>query len=361
MKIQEVRAFTAHTAFKGSFRTTYGTIDAQPHVFVKMVSDSGQVGWGEASPLPFFTGELAETIETSINNCLGPAITDYDPFDLEAIHQIMDLKLARATSAKSAIDMAAHDLIAKTLGIPLAKLIGGQLGDSLEVAYAIGEGPIEIMAQEALEKINEGFTTLKIKIGIDPEKDVQVVKRIREAVGGAVNLRLDANQGYDPKTAVHVIRQLEPCNLQYVEQPVPTWNHEGLAFVRDHVEVPIMADESLHSLDSARRLAEKKAVDLFAIKFIKTGGIYPAKKIAHLAEAFGIGIVFISTFDTHIGQSAGVHFALSLKNRVYAQEALGTLYHEKQITRGAEVIKGRISALSVPGLGAEPLNPECLA
>lgn len=351
MFIQSVEAKIIKTPFQLRFKTTYGNFpDYQSHLIVKITDQDGYSGIGEASPLPFFTGETAEIMKIAVEKELGPAIIGMDLFSLDEFHGTMNNVLNPATGAKSAIDMALWDLKGKRLNTPLYKLFGGKKKD-IKVAYALGEDTPENMSELALEKVNEGFNTIKIKIGLDPEKDVEAIRRIRQAVGPSIKLRVDANQGYTVKTAVEIIHKISEYAIEYIEQPVPSWNIDGLADIRKQSKIPVMADESLHSIHDALQLIKKEAVDLFGIKLIKCAGLTHALKISHIAEAAGIKCVLISPWDTWLGTSASCHLA-TLFSSDYAQELVGPFYLSDDPFGSSGVAKD-LKPSEAPGLGVE--------
>ncbi|WP_186725661.1 mandelate racemase/muconate lactonizing enzyme family protein [Planomicrobium sp. CPCC 101110] len=325
MFIKKVEAKVISTPFNVSFRTSYGDMPtSQSHIIVRITDEDEVTGIGEASPLPFFTGETAQMMKLAIESELRPALIGEHIFSIEKIHQKMDAVLYPATGAKSAVDMALWDLKGKRLQTPVYQLLGAEK-KIVPLVYALGEDTPQNMARLAQEKTKQGFGTVKIKIGIDPEKDIEAVKQVRQAVGEEISLRVDANQGYTVKKAIKVMGKIEQYAIDYIEQPVPYWNTDGLAEIRRHTGIPIMADESIHSVQDALNLIHKGAVDLFGIKLIKCAGITQALKIFHLAEASGIDCVLISPWDTQLGTHAGGHISM-LFSGGYAQELVGPHY-----------------------------------
>jgi L-alanine-DL-glutamate epimerase-like enolase superfamily enzyme len=352
MLIAKVETKIVRTPFKGNFKTTYGEMAPyQSHLIVRITTKSGLSGIGEASQLPFFTGETADTMKIAVEKELGPAIIGKSIYSLREIHRVMNRVLGLASGAKSAIDMALWDALGKAMGVPAYKLLGGGPKKSVRVAYVVGDETPERMAAEAKEKVNLGFDTIKIKIGSNPSKDIEAVGKIREAVGPKVRLRVDANQGYTVKTALQVIQEISPFSIDYIEQPVPGWDIDGMAHIRKSSYLPIMADESVHSPEDALQLIKREAVDLFGIKLIKCGGLYPAMKIAHLAESAGLHCVLISPWDTLAGTYAGLHLSTILPGD-HAQELVGP-YYLTDDPFGNLDIRGQISIPQTAGLGVE--------
>jgi L-alanine-DL-glutamate epimerase-like enolase superfamily enzyme len=263
----------------------------------------------------------------------------------------MDDALPHNSSAKAALDMALHDLLGKALGAPLYKILGGTFRRPVLSATAVGINDLEKMKREALDWVGRGFRTLKLKIGVEPDKDEQRVRAIREAVGPDIRLRVDANQGYTPTEAIDVGRRIADHDIEYMEQPVAAWDVAGLAEVRRATGLRIAADESLYTAQDALRLIEARAVDVFVIKMIKVGGLRKATKIAHLAEAAGLQCVTVSPLETVLGTAAGVHWASALSNGEPDHELVGPLYLQEDPFAGVEIAGNAIEPGESPGLG----------
>lgn len=349
--ITVVQTAVIETPIVTDIKTTYGSWTRQPHVIVKLTTDEGLEGLGESSPLGFFTGETAEIVQTAIDRTLAQTLVGRDPFDLESILDSMDNALPHNSSAKAALDMALHDLLGKTLGAPLYKILGGTFRRPILSATAVGINDLEEMKREALEWVGRGFRTLKLKIGVEPGKDEQRVRAIREAVGPEIRLRVDANQGYTPTEAIEVGRRIAAHNIEYMEQPVAAWDVAGLAEVRRATGLRIAADESLYTAQDALRLIKARAVDVFVIKMIKVGGLRKATKIAHLGEAAGLQCVTVSPLETVLGTAAGAHWATALANGEPDHELVGPLYLQEDPFTGVEIVGNAIELGENPGLG----------
>lgn len=167
--------------------------------------------------------------------------------------------------------MALYDIAGKSFNLPLNKLLGSSR-NTIVTDITIGIKSPSEMAKSAVKFVNRGFRSLKIKVGIDPLEDIERVKAVRNAVGEKVTIRVDANQGWTPKQAVKTIKAIEKYDVELVEQPVPWWDLDGMGFVRENVNTPIAADESIHNSFDALRLVKNKAADIINIKLMKCGG-----------------------------------------------------------------------------------------
>ncbi|MGH2404219.1 MAG: mandelate racemase/muconate lactonizing enzyme family protein [bacterium] len=319
--VASARAWIIERPTPSRLKTSYGEApDVRQHVLVEIAAASGAVGLGEASPLPEFTGETAQGILEVLHETHLAALVGRDVTQIGAI--VADLERLRPgnPSAVAAIDLALHDLAGKILEVPTVTLIGGARRGSVRLARAVGIGPIPEIVALAQRYTEDGFRTIKMKVGTDPQQDIERVRAVREAVGPDVRIRIDANQGYNVAAAIRVIRQLDGCALDYVEQPVPRRDVAAMAQIRRATGVRILADEAVHSPQDAVALIRAEAADLFALKFIKTGGLVRARQIAAIGEAAGIDCIVISTFETQIGAAAGLHLALSLPIGDHAHE-----------------------------------------
>ena len=331
--------------------TSYGASAAsRPHVMVRLTDAEGRQGYGEAAPLPAFTGETAESILVQLRLQFLPSLIGQSPFDLGAIHQQLN-RLPGNSSAKAAIDIALYDLMGKQAGLTVTQLLGGAVRPDVPVTFPLGIDTIEETVSKAVTQTERGIRTLKMKIGGDPDADVARVKAVRDAVGPDVAIRIDANQGYDVPSACRIVSRLGDVGIEYVEQPVAEWDLAGLAAVRRSTGIRVMVDESLHTLRDAQRLIELEAADIFAIKLIKTSGLTQARHICALAVAHRIDVVVISPFETQIGGAASLALALSVPTGTRAHELRVFDSQAEMAETDIRCEQGRISPSDAPGLG----------
>jgi L-alanine-DL-glutamate epimerase-like enolase superfamily enzyme len=281
------------------------------YIVVKIESDSGHTGYGEATPDIGFFGATLEADKSSIDLYFGPKLVGRDPFDREEILRQLDYR--GNSCPRSAIDLALHDLMGKILGLPVYDLIGGLCADRIPVEVEIGGGPPREMAEACLKWIRQGVRAFKPKVGGYPEEDAERLRAIREAVGRDIVLRADANRGFSVKEAIRFCRLLETYDvgLEYLEQPVDAPDLKGMAEVRRSVETQIVADESSFTVQDAMNVIREGAADRINIKIEKAGGLYNAKKIAALAEAAGLDCVIGTAFGLGLTMAAKLHLAAS--------------------------------------------------
>jgi L-alanine-DL-glutamate epimerase-like enolase superfamily enzyme len=225
------------------------------------------------------------------------------PDDLtEALRRVQNAA-AGNFGAKAAVDVALHDLAARRLGISLQAFLGSTV-NTVRTDVTLSVGDADALAAAATARVAEGFDVLKVKVGTDAAGDVERVRRVRNAIGPGPRLRLDANQGWSRRDAVNAIRALEDCDLELVEQPVAAADLEGMAWVTDRVNTPILADESVYGVRDLVAVIRHGAADMVNVKLAKCGGLGPARTLLELAREHGLGTAVGSMMESHVGIGA---------------------------------------------------------
>ncbi|TCB98030.1 dipeptide epimerase [Micromonospora zingiberis] len=295
-----------HTPFVTALRRTT-TVDT---LVVELVDADGRSGFGEAPQVWQVTGASVAGAEACVRELLAPTLTGRDPDDLTARCAEVRRAVAGNEAARCAVDVALHDLAAQRLGVPLVRLLGGtRLRIPTDITLAAGD-VAEVVAA-ARRRVTEGFGVLKLKVGTDAAGDLDRVRAVRNAVGGGVRIRLDANQGWTPREAVRVIRGIEDAGLgvDLVEQPVHRRDLDGLGWVSDRVQTPILADESVFDLRDLVELIRRRAADLVNVKLSKCGGLSTARTMLELAAAHGVGTLVGSMMESQVGVGAAASLA----------------------------------------------------
>ncbi|QFG00902.1 dipeptide epimerase [Psychrobacillus glaciei] len=353
MLIHSIETFDVAVPLTKPFKTALRTVTTAYSVYVKVTTSEGLIGYGEAPPTHVITGESMDSIRYAINEIIAPSLIGLNLLESERIFQKLNASLVRNTSAKAAVDMAIYDLLARQSALPLFQFLGGYQS-KLETDFTVSINEPKEMADDAVRYINEGFNVLKVKVGIGNIKDdIARIYAIRERVGNEPKLRLDANQGWNAKEAVRAIQSMEDAGLEieFVEQPVPAHDIEGLKYVTDRTYTPIMADESVFSVNDAKRVLEMRAADLINIKLMKSGGIYNAIKINTLAEASGVACMVGSMIETKIGITAAAHFAASHQNIQYYDFDAPLMLAKDLVVGGVVYERSKMRFSQEPGLG----------
>jgi L-alanine-DL-glutamate epimerase-like enolase superfamily enzyme len=261
MKITDIHIEIVTIPLLAPFKTALRTVTEIENILVTVMTDSNLTGFGGAAPTAVITGDTVGAIVAGIEH-IRSNIVGMEIEQPEAVLQRLNRCLVGNTSAKAAVDMAIYDLCAKALGVPLYRLLGGMV-NSLKTDMTISLDTPDKMVAESRSKIDAGFNILKIKVGGSPDLDIERLQAVSDAVGSAVKIRIDANQGWSAKEAVQVGKELEKREIaiELMEQPVSAGDYEGLKFVRDNVSVPVVADESIFSPQDALRLVTMGAVD----------------------------------------------------------------------------------------------------
>lgn len=282
------------------------------NIFIRIHTDKGITGMGECSAFPMLVGETQNTC-FEVGKDFARISKDKDPLMIEERMNELHQYIAFNSTIKSAWDMALHDIAAKNAGQPLFAFLGGQLKD-IYTDLTIGIDNPVAMAEKAKQFIRNGVTIIKVKLGKKGPEDVERIRLIRKAVGPHIQLRIDANQGWDFDTALSTLRALEPFDIQFCEQPIPHQYDHLLPALRQQSPIAIMADESVFDHHDAIRLMEADACDFINIKLAKSGGILEARKIADEAGKRGIKCMLGGMLESRLALTAKVHFAMSHSN-----------------------------------------------
>lgn len=353
MRITHVDVFLLRVPLKGTFTTSQSTRTHQKSVVIEMYTDGKMVGLGNVDPSPGYSSETPEEIVACLSDILIPAVINKDPREIVARITDMDRAVEGNFHAKAALEMACYDLAAKDLQIPVCRLLGGPVCESVSVIPSwIGHKPSEEGADDAAYWVSQGFTTLKIKVGEGVEEDIDRVRAIRQRVGPDVVLRIDANEGYTPEQAIRAINGFAPYHILYCEQPVSRDDWDGMAQVRRAVDVPLMADEGILGPRDILTAVEKGAADIVKVKVMKNGGLYGTGRMIWLAASVGLKCVLGHGFTLGINSMSEIQLAASLPNVIMPIETTGMLkVVEDIITDPIPVREGSVTVPSAPGLG----------
>jgi len=355
MKITDIKTKVITIPLHTEFKTALRTVRSIENVLVTVLTDSALVGFGSGAPATVITGETVSSILGAIE-VIHASIIGMDLENHEAILLRLNNCIVGNMSAKAAVDIALYDLLAKSLQIPLYKLLGG-LSDSVETDITISLDSPDNMVKESQEKIAEGFSILKIKVGLNPGLDIERLSAINRAVGGKVQMRIDANQGWTAKEAVNISNELRQRKIpiELIEQPVRAADFEGLRTVRNCSSFPVFADESIFSPRDALDLISMNGVDGINIKLMKCGGIYNGLKIAAIAESAGIPCMIGSMMESHVSVTAAAHFAAA-KTVIRSYDLDAPLFCSFNPAKGGISYQGsQVLLPKNPGLGIENL------
>ncbi len=345
--IQTWRAVLRRAVAWKTARYTKGDIEA---TIVGITDEDGTIGYGYM-PSMSIVGESPLSSEAIIQTLLAPIILNRSFVGIQPILQEIERALGGNHQTKFAIEEALWDLLAKKFETPLVNLIGGACRGEVPVMRMLGLKAPQETAAEAKALADRGYSHVKLKIGLDEKRDVETVRRVRDVVGEQVFLSVDANQAYAPMEAVRVLRQLEDVRLGLVEQPVRRDDIRGMAFVRQHVAIPIMADEGIDTATDALRHIEADAMDAVSIKVWKMGGLYRSRDIASVCSAANIKIHVGSTAGSQLLEAMQLHFCASLPDLFGGAEIGEFESLTNDPASGLTVERGVLKLPISPGLG----------
>lgn len=357
MKITRVETIPVEVPLKEGLttKTAGGEHVVSPYVVVRVHTDAGLVGLGEATLSPRWSGETSPGCVAAIEGLIGPAITGQDPIAITALRRTIDGTIRHNPFAKAAVEMALWDIAGKAAGQPVYQLLGGKVKEELPMKMVVGAFPVDQAVALAQRFLDWGATCLKVKVGLDPTTDIARVHAVREAAGPDIPIGIDANQGWDLATARRCLADMG--DLLFAEQPVPTTDPRDLARLRGDTRIPIMADESVFTLQDARRLTELGACDILSVYPGKHAGIAATREIAHVARAAGVVCSMGSNLELGIATAAMLHLAAaepSLDDARYPGDYLGPLYHQADLlTEPLQLGPSVARVPDGPGLGVE--------
>jgi L-Ala-D/L-Glu epimerase len=353
MKIKSIDAIPLELKLKEPFAIANETVDIGENVFLKIKTDNDIIGWGCATP-DSVTSETTQSVISALNSVGKDILIGKDPTRISLLNDIIEEKLPGNPSLKAGINIGLYDILGKVADMPLYKLLGGYR-DKIETSVTIGLNPVDVMVEKAKEFMSQGFTCLKVKCGMDPNQDIDVVLAIRDEVGPKIKIRLDANEGYTVEQALKVIITLENlgADIELLEQPTPAIYLYALKEVTAQCPVPIMADETALTLRDSLKAVKMEIADMINIKLMKIGGITNAIKANLFAELAGIPVMIGCMNESMAAMAAGVHFACAFKNVQYA-DLDSALDFEHDIVKGGATYKdGFVVPSDKPGLGIE--------
>lgn len=360
MRLSRLEVLEVRLPFRLSFGHARASRRSSTNVMVRAQTDEGVTGFGECVPRDYVTGETPAGAVALIAERLGPALLgrqierfEETPRLLEEVFGLLD-GTGPSGAARCAVELAVLDASGRAFGRSVGDLLGPKLRRVVAYSGVLPLLPAPLMLVGALAHRLYGVTTVKLKVGRSLAEDLRNLRLLRAVLGPKADLRVDANGAWRPDQAVAAIEAMRPYRAQAIEQPVGKDDFAGLKRVSDAVPEPVMADESLCTLEDARRLADERVVDMFNIRISKCGGLLAAKEVAEIAARAGL----TCQMGAHPGESAilsaaGRHFAATTTGLRYIEGSAGTLLLKQDIAeeRMAPGRGGRAPVLDGVGLG----------
>ncbi|OGA21537.1 MAG: hypothetical protein A3I02_13405 [Betaproteobacteria bacterium RIFCSPLOWO2_02_FULL_67_26] len=354
MKITQVEVSRVRIPIKGNYRAARGVHTALRSVVVRIRTDAGVAGTGEAHQgIAGYSSETLGTMEAVIREVYGPVLVGRDPGAVEVVSAEMGRARRGNLFARCAVETALFDVLGRARGMSIAAMLGGPARRRLELCGSIGIDEPEVMMERASSLVAAGYRTVKVKVGTpDLARDLHSVRQVRKAVGDAVAIRLDANAGWSYTDALTFIRGLGDLGIEYIEQPVAAEHLDATIMLRRLGIVPILADESVHTPDDAYRVVSAGAFDAVKIKISKVGGYIAARKIVDICEAAGIKLVVGQGICSSLEAAAEAQLACAYPHVFPVAEMAGPAkLHGDLVEPGLDLRNGYLELPEGPGLG----------
>lgn len=356
MKITRIAISREDLALSRPYTIAFKTIASVENCFVRIESEDKRLSsWGAGNPSEQVTGESLDGCYDALQ-AQAHRLQGRDIRELNKLCQELEQALPRNPAARAALDIALHDLFAQYLRIPLVQWFG-QCHQSLPTSITIGIKSVAEALAEAEEYYGRGFRWLKVKLGLDPQQDVEVLHKLRERFGSKIHIRVDMNQGYTPAQLNAFWLDTYKLDIELMEQPLPADAVEEMRALPEIQRERIAADECLLSpADALRLAAEPRACGIFNVKLMKCGGLYAAKQIAEIARAAGIRLMWGCNDESIVSITAALHLALALPHTRYL-DLDGSLDLARDLVAGGFMLKdGMMQVNGLPGLGLTPLK-----
>ncbi len=353
IRIVKVEVFGVEVPLVGAgFKNAYITKTKQRSAVVRVTDENGLVGLGNIDPSP---GYSAETIEASLQmlaQTLAPAAIGQDATNIHTLSAHLDQQTRGFLDAKAAIEMAVTDMMGRRHQVCVSNLLGGSVVDKVYFNAWIGIVSPDEAAAEAKRWHEAGWRSAKIKVGGDIHADRDRVAAVRQATDAQFKIRVDANAGYSVEQAIALGRLLEPYQLELMEQPVAADDLEGLKAVKDAINIPLMADESVTDFDSLIQIIRRQAADIVKLKVMKQGGFLRTSRMMATAEAAGLGVVIGHGFGLGINTMAEILLASTSRAVLSGLECVGPIKTVDDIvTHKLDLHAGELAVPHGLGLG----------
>jgi L-Ala-D/L-Glu epimerase len=351
MKVAEVEIRVEAVPLTRPYTIAYKSVDAVRLISLRLRTDDGREGFGSASPASAVTGETLEAATAALDGDRLRGLLAAAPDDAREAARALEGAFETTPAAGAALDMALLDAWAKAQGRPLADALG-RAHEALPTSITIGIKDAAATLEEAAEYVGRGFRTLKVKVGRDPDEDVERIARLREVHGDGIVIRVDPNQGYTPEQLVTFLRRSGRLGVELVEQPLAVGATEQLLRLPEETRRRIALDESVQRQEDARRWArEPRPAGIYNIKLMKCGGVTPALEIARIAAEAGIDLMWGCMDESRASIAAALHAALACPNTRYL-DLDGSLDLARDFAEGGfQLEEGVMRTTDAPGLG----------
>lgn len=323
------------------------------NAILKLETDAGITGWGDAAPWAVFTGTI-EAVAAALNVYLRPILVGADPTRIEELLDAADHAVVGHPEAKAAMEMALFDIVGQACGLPVAELLGGRCRDSIPLSFSVADPDFDRDMDMVRRLYGEGLRLFKMKTGFAGHAvDLKRMERFRNEIPADAELRIDYNQGMAAYDAIRQLRDVEAFKPTFIEQPVPGHQRAALAEITRALDTPVLADESVFTPTDALLVASQRMADLVSVKIMKHGGMMAGRKVSAICAAAGIACYGGDMFETGIAHLAGTHMIAATPNISLGCEFYQATYFLERdlLAEPFPVENGRVIVPRTPGLG----------
>ena len=356
MKIAALELFHISIPFAKPYHLSkrYGTLHDAHAVILKIHTDKGIIGLGEADPMVPFTKESPDDVMTVTNETIAPYLIGQDPARIAMLEADLDRSVQGNLTARGAVNMALYDIIGKAKDIPVYTLLGGLRHARVPLLFGVSSGTPDQDITTIEEQVDQGCRCYMLKMGTLPIADeIKRVVAVRKRFGDGIKIIVDANQGWDLVEALEFIDGVRDCRPDLIEQPTDRKEIDSLKYLRDRATCALSADESVESISDAATLIRELAVDVFSIKVSKNGGLDKSKQIAQMADGFGLKCLMNSMLEFGISQAASLQLGCTLPNLADLGHAYGSVLRmsDDMTDFAKNISRSVVTVPSEPGLG----------
>ena len=354
MRIKTIEPIAISLPMKKPVKMAGETVTRADNILVRIESDDGAVGWGEAASAPTMTGETIASMMAAVTHMM-PGLLKRSADDFAGASTAMDAQMYGNTGAKAAIEIALHDLVGRATGQPLHAMLGGKRRERIPLLAVIGSDDAAADLREVQTRRKAGYTIYKIKVGVAaPEADAARTRDVCATLDSDCLISADANQGWNADEGVRYVRAVGDCGLDFFEQPVPAPDLAGMARVAAASRIMIGADEGIHSRDDIERHHERNAARGVSLKAIKLGGVQAIVEAARLCDRLGMNLnISCKTGETSVASAAAMHAAASVPSLAWGLTITSPGLAEDVVADPLRVEGGHLTVLDRPGLGVE--------
>jgi L-alanine-DL-glutamate epimerase-like enolase superfamily enzyme len=351
--ITGVNVYSMKLELNSKYENSLGVKDKVDSVLLFLRTDSGLYGFSSIEPdLPSYSEETFYNIKSTVENEFVPLIKGQDPMHSATIMNRLGRSVYGHYMSKSLVESALLDLKGKILGLSVLNMLGGPVHDNMKVIGWVGIGRIEDISNQVKRMLSDNFSTIKLKIGPDVEKNTSILSAIRKEFGYDFSIRADANQSMNRSSAMKFIESATHFELKLIEQPVDRMDIDSMAFLSKRSSIPIMADESAVTRQDILRLIQREAASIVKLKVMRNGGVSETLKMIAVAEAGGIDCVIGNGFSSSLGTQIEATVALASPSLSSEHEFVGPLKLKYDIVKEkSEYIHNVLRFRNGPGFG----------